>query len=324
VSSGALRLGIDLGGTKTAVSVVDAAHRVVREGVVATAGEGGVAGWAARIAAEGRRLLDGAVPEAVGVGVAGPVSPTGDLIETPNLPWPAGAPLRRSLEEVFRCPVAVENDANAALLGEHAAGAARGVRDALLVAIGTGVGAGLLVDGRLCRGVFGYAGELGHIPVPGADRPCGCGGHGHLETVAAGRGLEAVAQDAVRDAGPERAAELRRRLEAGEGTHGLFAAAEAGDAVAQEIVAAGARTLGVVLAGVITTLDPGLVILSGGLARAGYGYMDRVRAAADGSLIAGLRRTRWVVSELAEKAGTIGAAYAAHLKREDAATGGQG
>lgn len=306
------RLGIDLGGTKTAVSVVDDNHEVVAEGIVPTFQEGdrGVTGWAVRVAAEAGRLLGSDRVTAVGAGVAGPISSDGRLLEAPNLPWPAGSALREALVQAFGRPVAVLNDANAALLGEVAAGVARGQTSALLVAVGTGIGGGLLFEGRLVAGARGVAGEIGHVPVPGESRPCGCGGIGHLETVAAGRGLAGVAAEAVASARPGQAVELRRRLADGEGTRGLFAAAEAGDPVAQAIVEAGAHYLGVALAGIVTVLDPALVILTGGLAHAGFEYAARAQAAFRDAAFAPVANTPWVVSTLGEKAGTIGAAFA--------------
>lgn len=248
-------IGIDIGGTKTAAALVDRAGRVLERREAPTPARSGpeaVLDAAARLAAD---LLD-AAGGPVGVGTAGTVDPATGTIRyaTDSLPGWTGTPVAYALAARLGRPVRVTNDVNAAALGECWAGAGRDHAHVLLVAVGTGLGGAIVRDGRVEAGARGAAGEVGHLPAPGAERlRCGCGRHGHLEAIASGSGLAAA-----------------YAIETGTEVTGRTVAdrAAAGDAVARRVVDRAGAVLGAALAGLVTLLDPDAVLVSGGAAGA--------------------------------------------------------
>jgi glucokinase len=188
----ALYLGIDVGGTKTAFALGDGEGAILASERMPTPLSGDPAADLGVIAERCRALITGhghAVAEVAGVGVALP-SPLdaehGVVLNPPNLPSWHGTPVRRLLEEALGRPVALENDANAAALAEFRFGAGRGVRDLVFLTMSTGVGGGLVLGGRLVRGVASSAGEIGHLPVEWGGEPCTCGLRGCLEAYTGG------------------------------------------------------------------------------------------------------------------------------------------
>ncbi|MFG2164944.1 ROK family protein [Micromonospora chersina] len=248
-------IGIDIGGTKTAAALVDRAGRVLQRREAPTPARSGpeaVLAAAARLAAD---LLD-AAPGPVGVGTAGTVDPATGTIRyaTDSLPGWTGTPVADALAARLGRPVRVTNDVNAAALGECWAGAGRDHAHVLLVAVGTGLGGALVRDGRVEAGARGAAGEVGHLPAPGAERlRCGCGRHGHLEAIASGSGLAAA-----------------YAVETGTEVTGRSVAdrAAAGDEVARRVVDRAGAALGAALAGLVALLDPDAVLVAGGAAGA--------------------------------------------------------
>ncbi|MEU5530772.1 ROK family protein [Micromonospora chersina] len=248
-------LGIDIGGTKTAAALVDRGGRVLQRREAPTparSGPGAVLDAAARLAAD----LLGAAAGPVGVGTAGTVDPATGTIRyaTDSLPGWTGTPVADALAARLGRPVRVTNDVNAAALGECWAGAGRDHAHVLLVAVGTGLGGALVRNGRVEAGARGAAGEVGHLPAPGAERlRCGCGRHGHLEAIASGSGLAAA-----------------YAVETGTEVTGRTVAdrAAAGDAVARRVVDRAGAALGAALAGLVALLDPDAVLVAGGAAGA--------------------------------------------------------
>lgn len=248
-------LGIDIGGTKTAAALVDRGGRVLQRREAPTPARSGreaVLDAAARLAAD----LLGAAAGPVGVGTAGTVDPTTGTIRyaTDSLPGWTGTPVADALAARLGRPVRVTNDVNAAALGECWAGAGRDHAHVLLVAVGTGLGGALVRNGRVEAGARGAAGEVGHLPAPGAERlRCGCGRHGHLEAIASGSGLAAA-----------------YAVETGTQVTGRTVAdrAAAGDAVARRVVDRAGAALGAALAGLVALLDPDAVLVAGGAAGA--------------------------------------------------------
>lgn len=249
----AATLGIDIGGTKTLAALVGPDGTVLdraRADTPAAQGPDAVL----RTAAELARRLGGTGP--VGVGAAGVIDPATGAVRyaTDSLPGWAGTAVADVLAERIGRTVVVENDVNAAALGETWAGAARGSAHVLLVAVGTGLGGGLVRGGRVEHGARGGAGEVAHLPAPDADRlPCGCGRTGHLEGVASGTGLARA-----------------YRLRTGADVTGAEVAARsaAGDAAAAAVLATAGRALGRALAGLVALLDPQTVVLAGGAGQA--------------------------------------------------------
>lgn len=299
-------LGVDLGGTKTALALMDEAGAIVAEDVFPTQADDGLDAWLKRTAQAGRRL--GRV-RAVGVGAAGQVDGRGVLVATANVGGWHNVNLGARLGELLGCPGTTDNDAKVELMAELHQGAAKGAGDVFLIAVGTGVGGAMAVDGRIYRGRHGFAGEVGHTVVEGGDRLCGCGRHGHLETLTSGTGILRSAQERV--AAGDGSGRLARELGTEQGARAVFAAAKAGDETAQAVLDCAAGTLGRAIASVVTLLDPEVVVLAGGVAEASEGFWRRAREAFEAAVHPTLVATPWRPAILGEKAGAIGACLVA-------------
>jgi glucokinase len=302
-------IGLDIGGSKLAAAFIDPAGRMIaRRQAVSPAAEGPEAMVAAAAALVNRVKDDAAVgapaPAALGVATAGVVDPGEGRIRSAVdtiKDW-AGVPLRRLLEELTGLPTVVENDVNAMALAETRRGAACGSRSALVVAIGTGIGGGLIVNGELWRGWTGSAGEIGHIPVDVAAEEhsgvCSCGRTGHLEAVAAGPAITARYA----------AASGHRRTP---GLEDLGRAGQGGDTVAAAIITAAGTTAGRALGGLCNVLDPELVVLGGGVLGLGPLFLDPLVSALHAETLPGPASVAVRVSEFGENAGVLGAGIAA-------------
>ncbi len=298
-------LGVDLGGTKTALALMDETGTVVAEDVFPTQADDGLDTWLGRTAEAGRKL--GAV-QAVGVGAAGQVDGTGMLVATANVGGWHHVNLGARLGEILACPGTTDNDAKVELMAEMHQGAAKGAQDVFLIAVGTGVGGALAVGGRLYRGAHGFAGEVGHTVVEGGGRVCGCGRRGHLETLTSGTGILHSAQERVQAGAGGR---LAQELERESGARAVFAAAQAGDQTARAVLDSAADTLGGAIASVVTLFDPEVVVLAGGVAEADEAFWRRARATFEAKVHHTLVATPWRPAILGEKAGAIGACLVA-------------
>lgn len=221
-----------------------------------------------------RRRLAG-----VGVCVPGLVDlATGTCVLAPNLGW-RDVPVVGILGAALAAPVLVHNTVQAAAAAEHVEGAARGARTMALLYAGTGVGAAVLADGRVFHGASGMAGELGHAVIPGLDTPCACGRHGCLETAASAPAVARAARDAVRSGTPTRLAALGDAITALD----VYAAAEAGDTLAQAILSEAGHTLGIAASWLVNLVNPDVLVLGGGLVGTGAHLVDPFRAALEGN-----------------------------------------
>ncbi len=264
-----------------------------------------------------RRLLEaeGATSgdiRAVGVGVPGPVDQSqGRVVAPPIMPGWNNFPVRAAVAELVSCPVFVDNDVNLMALGEHAAGAARGVQSFVFVKIGTGIGAGIVVDGDVMRGADGCAGDLGHVSVDADGRRCTCGNRGCLEVEAAGPAIARLGtQAAERGEAPMLAATLARQghLEARD----VGDAAARGDLGALAVLRGAAGKIGGTLASVVSLLNPSLIVLGGGVSRIGDAFLAEIRTAVyRRSLPLATRNLPIVTSELGADAGVVGASVLA-------------
>jgi glucokinase len=274
-----LRVGVDIGGSKVAVLVVDAADRVVGRRLVAAASaepDEAIAQIASVI-----RAAVGDVPatlddvRAVGLGVPGRVdTATGDVHFAVNLGWDH-LPLGRRLEDALGVPCVVENDVRAAAIGLHLGQTFGATDDLVYLAIGTGISAGVVLDGRLHRGVRGLAGEIGHVVLEPDGAPCACGLRGCFETISAGAGIARAAREAI-VAGRTTLAEIAQPTAAD-----VFVAAAAGDAASTRIVDRAAAAIARVVHELVLAYDVELVVLGGGISRAGQPLLDRVLAGLD-------------------------------------------
>ncbi|MBW2308149.1 MAG: ROK family protein [Deltaproteobacteria bacterium] len=301
---------IDLGGTNMRIALVGAGGEILRRARFVTHADRGWRDIVERMARGVKELVATEGTESctgVGVGVPGALlHKEGVVIDSPNLPGWHKVPLRRFLRDRLHCPVVVENDADAAALGEGCYGAARGIRNYLGITLGTGVGGGLVLDGKLWRGPEATAGEVGHFPVETAGFPCGCGSHGCLETVASATGIVRMALEAGRDT------EIRRL--SGDSVANIDAevvsrAARQGDRVAQGIFHRMAVTLAMVLAGIVNLLQLEALIIGGGVAASWDCFGDTLRQEMQKRLFSGPPRdVRILQAELGDDAGILGMA----------------
>lgn len=302
-------LGADTGGTAVKWTLLDEAGGSVAGGEVPTDphdAAGTLARLGAAVAGTGRR------PGAVGLACAGIVDPvSGRLGRSPNLPGWQESDLGAALRAAFPgLPTALANDVNAALYGEHRAGAGRGCRDLVMLALGTGVGGGVLLDGRLLIGAHCGAAELGHMVLDPGGPLCACGNRGCLEAWAGSRALLAQAR-ALAAAGGPFGDFVQRRGDALT-TRDLADAAHGGDATARELLAEAGRRLGQAIGNLINALDPERVIVGGGVAQAGELILGPCRATAPTIVLAeGARSTPIVPAELGPAAAAVGAAWLA-------------
>ncbi|HWC35714.1 MAG TPA: ROK family glucokinase [Mycobacteriales bacterium] len=265
-----LAIGIDIGGTKVAAGVVDADGKLLATSRRPTPSNdpARLAELVAEVVTELRAGYDVA---AVGVGAAGWVDASRTtVLFAPNLAW-RNTPLHADLSRLLDLPVDIENDANAAAWGEFRFGAGEREPDTVVLTIGTGIGAGFIIDGELRRGRFGIGGEPGHLRVVPGGRPCGCGNHGCLEQYCSGRALVRAAREIAR----ERPQDARRLLELAGGDPDAIdgptvtVAAQEGDHAAVDCFEEIGRWLGQGLADLATILDPGRFVIGGGVADAG-------------------------------------------------------
>ena len=244
-----------------------------------------------------------------GVGVPGPVSfSDGVPVAPPIMPGWDRFPVRELLSQALGCPVLVDNDVNIMAVGEKHAGVARSADDFLFVKIGTGIGAGVVVDGGVYRGVDGSAGDIGHIGVDEAGPQCSCGNTGCLEAYFGGAALARDAAVAARAGTSELLAE--RLHQTGQLTAlDVGAAAAAGDPAAIRLIRDGGQRVGRVLAGLVSFFNPGLVVIGGGVAGLGHTLLAEIRAVVyRRSLPLATGNLPIVLSELGNEAGVIGAA----------------
>ncbi len=305
-----LAIGVDVGGTKVAAGVVDHHGKIVEKLKRST--PAACPDDTADVVADAvLELLARYDVDAVGIGAAGFVDETrSTVLFAPNLAW-RDEPVKTRVEKRIGRPVVVENDANAAAWAEATLGAARDQQHMILITVGTGIGAGMVLDGRLYRGRWGSAGEPGHYRVVPDGRLCGCGNRGCWEQYASGNALVAEARELARRA-PGAAAEL---LRAGDGTPdgidgpAVTQAAREGDAGALSCFDIVGNWLGHGLADLAAILDPGCFVIGGGVSDAGEMLLGPARAAYESSLTGRSHRQLAAVrlAELGPDAGLIGA-----------------
>jgi glucokinase len=309
---------IDLGGTKIYAAIFAPDGRIAGRAVLVTGKDHRPAAVIDRMAAAvrdaaGQAGVPVAALQAVGVGAPGPIEPaTGVVTVAPNLDWER-VPLRAELECRLGLPVAVDNDVRVAVLAEHLAGAGRGARNMVGVWPGTGIGGGLVLDGRLYTGPHNLAGEIGHITIKAGGPRCGCGGRGHLEALAS---RTAIVRDIARAV--ERGEETVLTRYAGAGiadatSTDIAQAWQQRDKVVSRVVERAARYLACGLATVANLLNPELIVLGGGVIEGlGDPFVARVQALVSKMPLAASTGTvRIVRSHFGDDAGVSGAALLA-------------
>lgn len=315
--SGGWYVGIDIGGTNLVVGLVPeegGEPQGVRVRATEPArGADAIVTDVVRMARESIRqvLGEGGRDRILGVGVGSPGAvdrATGRVAQSPNLGW-RDYPLKSRIQELADWPVVVDNDANCATYGEYWIGAGREARSMVGVIIGTGIGGGIILEGKLVHGVSDAAGELGHTTVNFAGRRCACGNYGCVEAYASGPNIAARAREGL-EAGAESLLEELVEGDLERITAAIvYEAVVAGDAYATEVMTETARILGAGIASVINLLNPEAVVVMGGVTRAGPVLFDPLRAEIR-------RRTfkvaadacRILPASLPEMAGVVGAA----------------
>jgi glucokinase len=273
-------IAVDVGGTTIAAGLVTPAGEVLEElRVPAEPAARATLTTLERLIDDLRRRAGDGVVRGIGVGVPGPVDAGRVAAEVPHAPDLAERPLADLLRARFALPAYVDNDVNALALGEWRFGAGRGVRSLVVLAPGTGFGCGIILDGRLVRGVNGFAGEFGHTPVKFDGPRCWCGGRGCLAVYASGRGIAEAAQ--ARVAGAVSAPLVAAAGHAEAITAALvFRLAAAGDPAAAAVVDEACRALGAMIATMVNGLNPEAIVITGGVAESLVALEKRILAAA--------------------------------------------
>ncbi len=310
-------LGVDIGGTKIAAAVVREDGSVIGRRAVPTPVAGGAAAILAAALALSRRVLEegrGLDIIAIGVGSAGEVDADHGVVTyaSDNLPGWAGLALADEFAAATGLPAVIDNDVNALAAGESQFGAGRGFRDVLYVAVGTGIGGAVVLDGRLRRGASWAAGEIGHlIAAWDGDRVCSCGRRGHLEAYAAGPALAAryweLAGIEASGGGSQGAAEALD-------LRAVAARARAGDLLARRVIAEGAEILGICLGGLLNVLDPQALVIGGGVAELGDLWWRPLAAALRGNPLPGPAQILLRPAHLGADSVLIGAAWLALMR----------
>lgn len=298
-------MGVDIGGTNTVFGIVDARGHVVASSSIKTKKHADFDSYIEELHEKMEQLIkaNDAEDQIQGIGIGAPNANyyTGEIQNPPNLPWGDVIPLAERMSKAFGgIPVAITNDANAAALGEMTYGAARGLKDFIMITLGTGVGSGIVINGQLVYGHDGFAGELGHLVVKRNNgRICGCGRTGCLEAYCSATGVARTAREFL---------ELRvepsalRELSVEDITSkDVYDAAVKGDKLAREIFEYTAKILGDSLADMVAFSSPQAIILFGGLAKSGDLLLKPLREEFEKALFPIYKgKCKIIVSELKE------------------------
>lgn len=295
-----------MGGTNTVFGIVNAAGNILHRGSLATVGYKDADAYADSLAASLKALISsvGLEGRITGIGMGTPNGnyDLGVIEDAANIPWAKGirVPMAKMMEERMGVSCKLTNDANAAAVGERAYGAARGMKDFIVITLGTGLGSGIFCNGHLVVGNDGFAGELGHTTIVRQNgRRCGCGRYGCLETYCSATGVAQTAREFL-ELNPEKASVLRDKTDDRPITSkDVYEAAKAGDALAIEIFNYTGRILGEALCNFVAFSSPQAIILFGGLAHAGELLLKPLRKEMDEHIMRVFKgRTEIKLSEL--------------------------
>lgn len=280
-------VGIDIGGTNTVFGIVNKDGKVIAKGSIKTKGYDNFEGYLSELHKQLSELIKKNDAEGkiagIGIGAPGANYHTGEIFNAANLDWGQRVPLAKRVSEIFGgMPVAVTNDANAATMGEMKYGAAKGMDDFIMITLGTGVGSGIVSNGKLIYGHDGLAGELGHIIVERNGRSCGCGRKGCLETYCSSTGVVRTAKEFLKKDEPSL---LREIPEDKLTSKDVYDAAMKNDKMAKEIFDFTGKILGEALADMTAFSSPEAFVLFGGLMRSGDLLLEPLKKSFDESLL---------------------------------------
>ncbi len=322
-------VGIDIGGTNTVFGIVDARGHVVASDSVKTKKHVDFDDYIEELHDGLSRLISShdAEDQIQGIGIGAPNANyyTGEILNPPNLPWGPVIPLAEKVSKAFGgIPVAVTNDANAAALGEMTYGAARGMKDFIMITLGTGVGSGIVINGQLVYGSDGFAGELGHVIMKRNNgRVCGCGRTGCLEAYCSATGVARTAREFLE---VRNEPSMLRNLDIDTITSkDIYDAAMNGDKMSKEIFEFTGKILGEAFADMVAFSSPQAIILFGGLAKSGDLLIKPLKESFDKNILPTFRgKCKIILSELKESdAAVLGASalgWEAKYRYENKAT----
>ncbi len=298
-------LGIDIGGTNTVFGIVDARGIVIASGSIKTGKHNNIEDYLDELYTEASRLIEAneATDKIHGIGIGAPNANyyTGMIEDGVNLPWPTPIPLAKLVSDKFGIPVAITNDANAAAIGEMTYGAARGLKDFIMITLGTGVGSGIVINGQVVYGHDGFAGELGHVIVKRNNgRLCGCGRTGCLEAYCSATGVARTAREFLEIRANEPS--LLRNIPIEDITSkDVYDAAMNGDKLARDVFEYTGTILGEAMADMMVFSSPAAFILFGGLAKSGELLLKPLRNAMDKNMMGIFKgKAKVMLSELKE------------------------
>lgn len=297
-------IGMDMGGTNTVFGIVDARGTVISKSAIKTSTHTDVNLYVNDIHTELSKLIEaaGGIEKIKGIGVGAPNGNyyTGNIEFAPNLPWKGVIPFANLMADKFGIPAALTNDANAAAVGEMTYGAARGMKNFIMITLGTGVGSGIVIDGKVVYGHDGFAGELGHVTaIRNNGRLCGCSKTGCLETYASATGVARSAREILESSAKD---SLLRNIPIDSITSkDVFDAAMEGDEVAKEIFNFTGKILGECLADFVAFSAPEAIVLFGGLTKSGDLILDPIKEHMEKNLLPIWRgKVKVLFSELKE------------------------
>jgi glucokinase len=306
-------VGIDFGATNIKAGLVSPQGVILKRARTETIASQGKDKVISRIVTLARKLGQNDKVD-VGVACPGPVDgKRGILFEPPNLPGWKEVHLKKELQKVLGSGVRIENDANMVLYGEWKFGAGQGTRNLLLLTLGTGIGSGLILDGRLYTGANGFAAELGHTVVDPRGPQCRCGARGCLESLAGAQALVSAAKRLIASGVKSVLARSRDEMT----VRDIGAAAAMGDEVARAVLAKAGVYVGLAISNAVALLDVEMVIIGGGISRAGRFIMGPLKKTVSANLIDfRLRKLKIVRSRLGDDAGILG--IAAYFRSQEA------
>jgi glucokinase len=304
-----LAIGIDIGGTGTKYGIVDRVGNVLFSGSMSTKKHPVVETFIEELYRKVSELIEraGGAGRVKGIGVGAPNGNyyTGTVEYAPNLPWRGIIPLAKLVQDKFQLPVVLTNDANAAAEGEMIYGAAKGMKDFIMITLGTGVGSGIVANGKLIYGHDGFAGELGHtIVIPGGRLHPGTGKKGSLESYASATGVRSTTLEMLNDTNTP--STLRKIPVEELDSKKVYEAAIAGDELAKKVYEFTGKILGISLANAVMFSSPEAIILFGGLTKAGELILKPTRESMEANLIKVFQnKVKILVSHLRESDAAI-------------------
>ena len=300
--------GVDIGGTTVKLGLFDEEGNVLDKWEIVTRTEDGGKNILPDVADSiekkiSEKNLNRVDVKGVGIGVPGPVDDAGVVHKAVNLGW-GEFNINEELGKLLNMTVVGGNDANVAALGEMWKGGAKGYKDVVLVTLGTGVGGGIIINGKLVNGSMGAGGEIGHIHVNDAEEDtCGCGNKGCLEQYSSATGITRIANKILSSSSEP---SVLRDSEVSAKT--VFDAVKAGDKLAEEVVTVYGKYLGDALAGISCVVNPQVICIGGGVSKAGQVVIDYVEPHFQKNVFHGSRSTKFSLATLGNDAGIYGAA----------------